>query len=228
LSDEVLVSIAEMSIDRIRKAIRSNRISFPSQTPIFPRQLRSDIQWRLVELFFIHNWSSKDLGARYGLSTGFVRKLISLWVRRASELQYLQEIPATPMGTPPEERHVGPKPPDAVTATIVTQVNRLRRISLGQVMIDLQTHRIRCSGREMGLTPTEWSILAKLVARVNCSVPRSELVKAFVGPPPMDTRGSLRQIIENLRRKLEPDSAHPRYLITQRAIGYRLQTREQL
>jgi hypothetical protein len=91
---EVSVNIAQTSLRRLRTAIQNHEVSFPAQVPIFSCQSRSDIQWRLVELYFVRNWSCPDLGKRYGVTMERARQLISLWVQRAVVLGYLQEIPA--------------------------------------------------------------------------------------------------------------------------------------
>jgi hypothetical protein len=85
--------IEQLSLRRLRAAIQNEEISFPSQVPVFACQSRADIQWRLVELYFVCNWSCADLGRRYGVSMERVRQLISQWVRRAAFLGFLQEIP---------------------------------------------------------------------------------------------------------------------------------------
>ena len=82
-----------MGLRRLRAAIQNQEISFPSQVPVFACQSRSEIQWRLVELYFIRNWSCTNLGQRYGVTMERVRQLISQWVQRAAVLGYLQEIP---------------------------------------------------------------------------------------------------------------------------------------
>ena len=87
------MKITEMSLRHLRGEIQSSKISFPSQVPVFACQSRVDIQWRLVELYFVHNWSCPDLGQRYGVTMERVRQLISQWVKRATVLGYLQEIP---------------------------------------------------------------------------------------------------------------------------------------
>lgn len=91
---EVPVNIAQISLRRLRVAIQNHEVSFPAQVPIFSCQSRSDIQWRLVELYFVRNWSCPDLGKRYGMTMERARQLISQWVQRAVVLGYLQEIPA--------------------------------------------------------------------------------------------------------------------------------------
>ena len=88
------VNIAQISLRRLRAAIQNHEVSFPAQVPIFECQSRSDIQWRLVELYFVRNWSCPQLGERYGVTMERARQLISQWVQRAVVLGYLQEIPA--------------------------------------------------------------------------------------------------------------------------------------
>jgi hypothetical protein len=97
-----------MTLRELRTAIQNNRISFPSQVPVFACQSRADIQWRLVELYFVHNWSCAELGERYGVAMERIRQLLSQWVYRATVLGYLQEIPnsqSLPEATPILPRH---------------------------------------------------------------------------------------------------------------------------
>jgi hypothetical protein len=93
-SCEDAVDIAQLSLPRLRTAIQSHQVFFPAQVPVFACQSRPDIQWRLVELYFVHNWSCAELGERYNVAMERVRQLIVQWVRRAIVLGYLQEIPA--------------------------------------------------------------------------------------------------------------------------------------
>jgi hypothetical protein len=89
------LNIAQWGLRRLRAAIQKNEVSFPSQVPKFECQSRADLQWRLAELYFIHNWSCPDLGRRCGVTMERARQLIFNWVQRASVLGYLQEIPTT-------------------------------------------------------------------------------------------------------------------------------------
>ncbi|HUI78766.1 MAG TPA: sigma factor-like helix-turn-helix DNA-binding protein [Bryobacteraceae bacterium] len=88
------MNVSQLSLRRLRGAIQNHQISFPSQMPVFACQSRADIQWRVAELYFVHNWSCDDLGQRYGVTMERVRQLITQWARRAAVLGYLQEIPA--------------------------------------------------------------------------------------------------------------------------------------
>ena len=80
-------------IDELRDAIKANRLSFPVPVPIFPSQFRPDIQWRLVELYFVRGWSSRQLAERYGVTARRIQQSLQHWVGRAMERGYLQEIP---------------------------------------------------------------------------------------------------------------------------------------
>jgi two-component system, OmpR family, KDP operon response regulator KdpE len=92
-SREAGENIREMSLGRLRTAIRNNRISFPSQIPSFSCQPMAEIEWRLAGLFFIHGWPCADLGLRYGLCKSYVEKRILHWARRSILVGYLQKIP---------------------------------------------------------------------------------------------------------------------------------------
>ena len=88
------MNIAQMSLRQLRAAIQNNEASFPSQVPTFACQSRADVQWRLVELYFVRNWSCSKVAARYGVTLERARQLIQNWVKRAIAVGYLQEIPA--------------------------------------------------------------------------------------------------------------------------------------
>lgn len=97
-----------------------------------------------------------------------------------------------------------------------------KSVKLGDKTVALSTRVVRGSVGEVRLTRFEYSILGHLLAHVNQTVPSMELVRKLW---PSDlTKGvhSLRAFIKNLRRKIEPDPAHPQYIVTDLAIGYRL------
>jgi hypothetical protein len=78
----------------IRTAVWNNRVSFPSQIPVFEKQSRPDIQWRIVQLYFVRRWSFRRLAERYGVSPQRIMQIIGNWTVRAVALGYIQEIPA--------------------------------------------------------------------------------------------------------------------------------------
>jgi len=87
------MNIAEMRINALRVAIQANQVSFPAQTPCL-NLTRADIQWRLVQLYFLRGWNCEQLARRYDLTRQRIEQLLAQWVDRASTLGYLQEIPA--------------------------------------------------------------------------------------------------------------------------------------
>ncbi len=71
------------------------------------------------------------------------------------------------------------------------------------------------------LTPTEWHILEMLVRNADRLVTRRTLLTGIWGPSHVTDTGYLRLYISQLRKKLEPDPAHPRFLLTEPGMGYR-------
>jgi hypothetical protein len=88
-----MMNIAQMRISALRSAIQTNQVSFPAQTPRFS-QSRADIEWRLVQLYFVRGWNCIQLARRYNLTRQRIEQLLAGWVDCASKLGFLQEIPA--------------------------------------------------------------------------------------------------------------------------------------
>ncbi|MEO8829753.1 response regulator transcription factor [Lapillicoccus sp.] len=82
--------------------------------------------------------------------------------------------------------------------------------------------RRRTDGTEIRLTPTEWRLLEALAHRAGHLVTHAELLRAAWGPAYGRELNYLRVYANQLRRKLEPDPAAPRYLLTEPGVGYRL------
>ena len=87
--------------------------------------------------------------------------------------------------------------------------------------IDLDAHRVDRKGRTVRLTPTEWSLLEMLVRQSGKLVTQKQILTDIWGPASVEQTHYLRVYLAQLRRKLEPDPAHPRYLITEPGLGYR-------
>ena len=98
-------------------------------------------------------------------------------------------------------------------------------ITLGAVTIDLAAHLIRPAdglpAEVIHLTPTEWRMLEVLLINPGSLVTTDELLTAMRGQPEHTERSYLRIYMQQLRRKLEPDPARPRYLLTEPGMGYR-------
>lgn len=84
-------------------------------------------------------------------------------------------------------------------------------------------HVTRNDGERVRLTPTEWQILELLTRRRGHLVTARQLLHEVWGPAYRTETNYLRVYLAQLRRKLEPDPSHPRYLITEPGMGYRLE-----
>jgi two-component system, OmpR family, KDP operon response regulator KdpE len=93
--------------------------------------------------------------------------------------------------------------------------------------VDLAAKQVVRDGREIRLTPTEWQLVELLVRNPGRLVSQRQLLHEVWGPKYRDETNYLRVFIAQIRRKLEPDPAHPRYFITEPGMGYRFQTRDQ-
>jgi two-component system, OmpR family, KDP operon response regulator KdpE len=99
----------------------------------------------------------------------------------------------------------------------------LPRIRLGDLVIDLAAKRVIRPGDDIRLTPTEWHLLEVLLRNPGKLLSRNQLLTEVWGPGYADATGNLRLYMAQLRRKLEPDPARPRWLITEPGMGYRYQ-----
>jgi two-component system, OmpR family, KDP operon response regulator KdpE len=100
----------------------------------------------------------------------------------------------------------------------------LPRIKLGDLTIDLAAKRVTSpAGDDVRLTPTEWHLLEVLLRNPGKLLSRNQLLTEVWFPGYADATGNLRLYMAQLRRKLEPDPARPRWLITKPGMGYRYQ-----
>jgi two-component system KDP operon response regulator KdpE len=88
--------------------------------------------------------------------------------------------------------------------------------------IDLAARIVtRANGDVVRLTPTEWQLLEALVRHRGKLVTQRQLLQDIWGPAYETETNYLRVYAAQLRRKLEPDVTHPRYIITEPGVGYR-------
>ncbi len=86
--------------------------------------------------------------------------------------------------------------------------------------INIAEQRVCREGREIRLTPTEFNLVHFLLARAGNFVKPREILSKVWGPEYADDVDLLRTCIWQLRRKLEPDPSHPRYIINRPGFGY--------
>ena len=87
--------------------------------------------------------------------------------------------------------------------------------------VDLADRQVTVDGAPVRLTPTEWALLETLVRHPGRLIGQRQLLQAVWGPAYEKETNYLRVYLAQLRRKLEPDPGHPRYLHTEPGMGYR-------
>ena len=95
-------------------------------------------------------------------------------------------------------------------------------VRVGDLELDVEDRRAARAGETVHLTPTEWKIVEVLARAEGRLVRQSTLLTEVWGPSYERETHYLRVYLAQLRRKLEDDPAHPRMLITDPGLGYRL------
>jgi len=89
------------------------------------------------------------------------------------------------------------------------------------LVIDTRERRVACDDGDISLTHTEFDLLAYLATNAGKVLSRDRILRSVWGyEHPIETR-VIDVHIRNLRRKIEPDPAHPRYILAVPGIGYR-------
>ncbi len=109
-------------------------------------------------------------------------------------------------------RHAARGPGDAGEATF----------SIGDLQVDLGRRQVTMAGETIHLTPIEYRLLTTLIHHAGKILTHQHLLREVWGPNQTDQAQYLRVYIAQLRRKLEKDPAHPRYVLTEPGVGYRL------
>jgi two-component system, OmpR family, alkaline phosphatase synthesis response regulator PhoP len=98
-----------------------------------------------------------------------------------------------------------------------------QHLNLGDLLVDFRRHEAKIGEERVPLTPTEFKLLRVLAAEPGRAFSRGELVDQVLGAGYEGFERTIDAHVKNLRRKIEPDPAHPRYLVTIFGIGYRLE-----
>jgi two-component system KDP operon response regulator KdpE len=94
-------------------------------------------------------------------------------------------------------------------------------ILLEGVEINLATRRVRVREQDVRLTPKEFDLLHYMVNNPNIPLSHGKLLQAVWGPDYGDQVEYLRVFVNQLRKKIEPQPAKPRYIVTEPWVGYR-------
>ena len=103
-----------------------------------------------------------------------------------------------------------------------------KKIVCGDVVIDTETRNVTVDGRTIALTPIEYAVLAELGAHVGRVLTTRVLLQRAWGEQYGDEGDYVKGVIRRLRVKLERDPAHPRLIVTEPHVGYRLEDVPQL
>jgi len=96
-------------------------------------------------------------------------------------------------------------------------------IEIGDFRIDLSAHKVCVNQREVHLTPKEFDLLVYLARHAGKVVTHRALLAAIWGGQSTEQVEYLRVFVGQLRKKLEPDSLSPRYIVTEPWVGYRFE-----
>ncbi len=102
-------------------------------------------------------------------------------------------------------------PGEAVETSVVTK----------EMHLDFDNRTIVVQGKSVHLTPKEFELLRELVTNAGRPVSHRRLLQAVWGPDYGEETESLRVMVNQLRKKIEPDPANPRFIRTEPWIGYR-------
>jgi len=99
-------------------------------------------------------------------------------------------------------------------------------IEAGDFRIDIATRSVRVRDREVHLTPKEFDLLIYLARHAGKVLTHRNLLAAVWGGNSVEQPEYLRVFVGHLRKKLEPDEATPRYILTEPWVGYRFEPGE--
>src|SRR3989442_1848139 len=97
-----------------------------------------------------------------------------------------------------------------------------QKVVCGDLEIDTEQRSVYIKGRAVVLTPIEYAVLSELANNVGRVMTIRMLLQRVWGSQYSDATGYVKGVIRRLRVKLEPDPAHPQYIITEPYLGYRL------
>jgi two-component system KDP operon response regulator KdpE len=96
------------------------------------------------------------------------------------------------------------------------------RFTVGELRVDFDMRMVTSGGKEVHLTRTEYNLLSELIVSAGKVVTHRHLLERVWGPGFTDQLHYLRVYMKQLRDKIEPQPASPRYLVTEPTVGYRL------
>ena len=95
-------------------------------------------------------------------------------------------------------------------------------VQVGELVVDLAKRSVTMAGEPVHLTPHQFDLLRVFALNVGKLLTHRQLLQEVWGPGYADAANLLQVNVSQLRRKIEPDRTHPRYLLTETGAGYRL------
>jgi len=93
---------------------------------------------------------------------------------------------------------------------------------VGGLRVDLSRREVTVDGKSIHLTPNEFRLMSVLVKNAGKVLTHRQLLREVWGPESNEETHYLRVYMNQLRQKLETDSARPQYILTESGVGYRL------
>jgi len=105
-----------------------------------------------------------------------------------------------------------------------TSEEPLPKVETPELSIDLERRIVDVRGQRVHLTPKEFDVLRTLVVQQGKPLTHKRVLQTVWGPDYGEATENLRVVINQLRKKIEKDPAHPRYILTEPWLGYRFQS----
>ncbi|MEG0330653.1 MAG: response regulator transcription factor [Longicatena sp.] len=101
------------------------------------------------------------------------------------------------------------------------QVVKDKVFKMDSLYIDFEKYKVFVEEKEIHLTPIEFKLLVLLIENAGKVLTHSFIIKKIWGYNTCEDSQSLRVFMANIRQKIEKDSSHPRYIVTEVGVGYR-------
>jgi two-component system KDP operon response regulator KdpE len=105
---------------------------------------------------------------------------------------------------------------------VAAETEKLSVFRFGDVEVDLTKRVVRKRGAEVHLTAIEYRLLSTMISNAERVITNRQILREVWGPSYVAHEHYVRVHMSHLRRKLEDDSAQPKHLLTETAVGYRL------
>ncbi len=160
------------------------------------RQIREGSEVAVIMLT-VHDTEKDKVAALDAGADDYVTKPFSMPELLARIRAALRRVPASPEGGPESLRLEG-------------------------FEINFSTRGVVADGHEIRLTPKQFDVLHFFASNPDVPIPHGRILQAVWGPDYGNQVEYLRVFVNQLRKKIEPDPSHPRFLLTEPWVGYRL------